>query len=55
MPNLHLTPADVKKLIDYFEKQTATAAQAGDSSADTTGAMTTGPISTKTSQAPNRN
>jgi protein SCO1/2 len=55
MPNLHLTPADVKKLIDYFEKQTASAADAGNSSADSTSAMTTGPISTKTSQAPNRN
>jgi hypothetical protein len=50
-----LTPADVKKLINYFEKQTTTAAQAGDSSADSSGAMKPEPISTKTSQAPNRN
>jgi protein SCO1/2 len=55
MPNLHLTPQDVKTLINYFEKQTATVAQAGNSSSDSTGAMKTAPVSTKTSQAPNRN
>ena len=55
MPNLHLTPQDVKTLINYFEKQTATVAQAGTPSTDVTGAMKTAPVSTKTSQAPNRN
>ena len=55
MPNLHLTPVDVKTLLDYFDKQTATVAQAGDSSADSTGAMKPEPVSTKTSQVPGRN
>jgi protein SCO1 len=55
MPNLHLTPKDVNTLIDYFEKQTATVAQAGDLSADTTSETKTQPESTKTSQGPGRN
>jgi protein SCO1 len=55
MPNLHLTPVDVKALLDYFDKQTASAAQAGDSSANSTGATQPEPGSTKTSQAPGRN
>jgi hypothetical protein len=55
MPNLHLTPVDVKTLLDYFEKQTASAAQAGNSSTGTAGAMKTAPVSTKTSQALSRN
>jgi hypothetical protein len=54
MPNLHLTPVDVKTLLDYFDKQTAAAAQAGDSSADSTGTMKPEPVSTKTSQVPGR-
>jgi len=54
MPNLHLTPVDVKTLLDYFEAQTA-AAQAVNSSADNTSAMRPGPESTKASQGPGRN
>ncbi len=54
MPNLHLTPVDVKILLDYFDKQTAAVAQAGDSSADNTGVMKPEPVSTKTSQVPGR-
>jgi protein SCO1/2 len=54
MPNLHLTPVDVKTLLDYFDKQTATVAQAANSSAESTGAMKTVPVSTKTSQVPGR-
>jgi hypothetical protein len=42
-------------LLDYFDKQTASVAQAGDSSADNTGTTKPEPGSTKTSQAPGRN
>jgi len=55
MPNLHLTPVDVKTLLDYFDKQAAAVAHAGDSSAENSGAMKPEPISTKTSQIPGRN
>jgi protein SCO1/2 len=55
MPNLHLTPADVRLLLDYFEAQTASVAKAGNSSADKTSAMKADPESTKTSQGPGRN
>jgi protein SCO1/2 len=55
MPNLHLTPVDVKTLLDYFDKQTVSVAQAGDSSADSTGVMKPEPVSTKTSQGRGRN
>jgi protein SCO1/2 len=55
MPNLHLTPVDVRLLLDYFEQQTAIVAKASDSSVDTTGAVKPGPESTKTSQGPGRN
>src|SRR6476620_5912408 len=55
MPNLHLTPVDVKTLLDYFDKQAASIAPAGDSSAENTSAMKPEPVSTKTSQVPGRN
>jgi protein SCO1/2 len=55
MPNLHLTPVDVKLLLDYFEAQAAASQQAGNSSADTASALKPGPESTKTSQGPGRN
>lgn len=53
MPNLHLPPADVQLLIDYLDAQTA--AQAGNSGADKSGAAQAVADSTKTSQASGRN
>jgi protein SCO1/2 len=55
MPNLHLTPVDVRTLLDYFDKQTAAITKASDSSAESSDAMKAEPISTKTSQGPGRN
>jgi len=55
MPNLHLTPVDVRTLLDYFDKQTAAITKASDSSAESSDAMRAEPISTKTSQGPGRN
>jgi protein SCO1/2 len=54
MPNLHLTPVDVKTLLDYFDGQTAIA-QADDSSAKKANAPKTESESTKTSQGPGSN
>ena len=54
MPNLHLAPADVKTLLDYFDAQTAAAAQGSDSS-EKPETTKTESDSTKTSQRPGRN
>jgi protein SCO1/2 len=55
MPNLHLTPVDVKTLLDYFQSKTAAAAQGSSSSAEKAESAATESDSSKTSPGPGRN